>query len=68
MEPLEPLDKLLEKQEAHLSEGRIFAYQQPHYRINKSQQWYRKASSKSFYTKAINVKYIDREEDNTYSL
>ena len=34
--------------------------------INKNQQLYRKAAS--FNTIAINVKYIDREEDNTYSL
>ena len=25
------------------SEGLIFAYQQPHHRINKNQQWHRKA-------------------------
>ena len=28
-----------------LSEGLIFAYQQPHHRVNKNQQWYRKAAS-----------------------
>ena len=52
-----------------LSEGCIFAYQQPHY-YNKIQnkQLYRKAASLSFNTIAINVKYIDREEENTYSL
>ena len=31
-------------------------------------QLYRKAASLSFNTIAINVKYIDREEENTYSL
>ena len=35
--------------------------------INKNQQLYRKAASQSFNTIAINVKYIDRQEDNTYS-
>ena len=52
-----------------LSEGCIFANEQPHY-YNKIQnkQLYRKAASLSFNTKAINVKYIDREEENTYSL
>ena len=50
-----------------LSEGCIFAYKQPIY-YNKNQQLYRKAASLSFNTIAINVKYIDREEENTYSL
>ena len=27
-----------------LSEGLIFAYQQPHHRINKNQEWQRKAA------------------------
>ena len=27
-----------------LSEGLIFAYKQPHHRINKNQQWQRKAA------------------------
>ena len=36
--------------------------------INKNQQLYRKAASLSFNTIAINVKYIDREEENAYSL
>ena len=35
---------------------------------NKNQQLYRKAASLSFNTIAINKKYIDREEENTYSL
>ena len=40
----------------------------PHYRINENQRWYRKAASLSLNTIAINVLYIDRVEDNTYSL
>ena len=51
-----------------LSEGLIFVYQQPHHRINENQRWYRKAASLSLNTIAINVLYIDRVEDNTYSL
>ena len=50
-----------------MSEGRISADQQPHYN-NKNQQLYIQAASQSFDTMTINVKYIDREEDNTYSL
>ena len=34
---------------------------------NKNQKLYGKAASLSFNTIAINVKYIDKEEDNTYS-
>ena len=52
-----------------LSEGLIFVkYQQPHHRINENQRWYRKAASKSLNTIAINVLYIDRLEDTTFSL
>ena len=51
-----------------LSEGLIFVYQQPHHRINENKLWYRKAASSSLNTIAINVLYIDRVEDNTYSL
>ena len=51
-----------------MSEGLIFVYQQLHLRINKNQPWYRKATSLSLNTKAINVLYIERVEDNTYSL
>ena len=36
--------------------------------INKNQQLYRKAASQSFNTIAINLKKIDRQVDNTYSL
>ena len=51
-----------------LSEGFIFVYQQPHHRINENQRWYRKAALLSLNTIAINVLYIVRVEDNTYSL
>ena len=51
-----------------LSEGLIFVYQQPHYRINENQPWYSMVASLSLNTIAINVLFIDRVEDNTYSL
>ena len=51
-----------------LSEEVIFAYQLPHHRINKNQQWQRKAALYPLNTIAINVRYNDREEDNAYSL
>ena len=50
------------------SEGLIFAYQQPHHRIHKNQQWQRKTALQSLNTIANNVLYIDRVEDNAYSL
>ena len=51
-----------------LSKGLIFVYHQPHHRINENLLWYRRAASKSLNTIAIDVLYIDRVEDNTYSL
>ena len=51
-----------------LSEGLIFAYQLPHHRINENQHRHRKAALYSLITIAINVMYIDRVEDNAYSL
>ena len=47
-----------------LSEGLIFAYQQTHNRINKTQQWQRKSTYQyCLNTIATNVLYIDRVED-----
>ena len=40
----------------------------PHHRINKIQQWHRKAASQSLNTVAINVLYIDKVEDDAFSL
>ena len=55
-----------------LSEGLIFGYQLPHHGINENQQWHRKAALYSLNTIAINCNvmymYIDRKEDNVYSL
>ena len=51
-----------------LSEVLIFAYQLPHHRINENQQWHRKAALYSLNTIAINLMYIDKVEDNAYSL
>ena len=45
----------------------MFAYQLPHHRMYKNQPWHRKAALTSFNTVAINMMYIDRE-DNAYSL
>ena len=50
------------------TEGLIFAYQLPHHRINKNQLWRKKAALYSINTIAINVMYIDRVEDNAYSV
>ena len=52
-----------------LSEGHIFAYQQPRYYINKINNFIGKQHHNPF-TLTINVKYIDRQEDkiNTYLL
>ena len=40
----------------------------PHHRINKNQQWHRKAALFSFNTIAINMMCIDRVEYNAHSL
>ena len=60
------------KQEAHIWSSeyqRLFTdFQQLHHRINKKQQWHRKAALQSLNTIAINVLYIDRVEDNAHSL
>ena len=48
--------------------GGINIYQQPHHRITEYQRCYRKAASQSLNTIAIIVLYIDRAEDNKYSL
>ena len=55
-----------------LSEELLFAYQQAHHRINKDQQWLRKAAINEYSLKtitiAINVLYIDKVEDDAYSV
>ena len=38
------------------------------YRINENQQWHKKAALYSLNTIAINVMFIDRAENNAYSL
>ena len=52
----------------YLSEGFIFIYQHAgHHRINKDQQWLRKAAINEYSLKtitiAINVLYIDKVDD-----
>ena len=47
-----------------LSEGFIFAYQQPHHRKIKINN----GIGKQYYTITINVLYIDRVEDHAFSL
>ena len=51
-----------------LSKGLTFECQLPHHRINQNQQGHSKAALYSLNTIAINVMYIDRVEDNAYSL